>query len=241
MENKDYIQEELQELAPAIVQIEKRNVYSVSPGYFDNLSEEIFAKIALEHSEIANLPRLTPYKVPENYFEDSAKSILQAVTRDARKDEVYKEMEEISSLLNTISKKPVYTVPTGYFDRAINSPVSTSSKPAGKVLSIFSVPKVVNYVAAAVIIAFMAVGMYLLINNNSSTVREQKSNPTAEIKNLSEAEISNFLKTNFAAEDVSATSLSSHVKESDLKKSIKEMSDKEIQQFLQEEGETDEI
>ncbi len=240
MESRNYIEEELQALAPAIVQIDKSNVYSVSPNYFNDLTANILEKVQAGFEPVYYFIKINPYKVPEGYFDELAKSILQKVKKEKERTDVFTEMESISPLLNTISKKPVYSVPEDFFDQKVSPPNNETFKPTLKVASTRVFTTFIKYAAAAVITALLAVSMYLLINKNSN-ITEQKINPTAEVKKLSESEIADFLRTNFSAEDVSSASNNASLIETDIKKSVREMSDKEIQQFLQEEGETDEI
>ena len=80
MGKNDYILQELMEISACMANISKTNVYSVSPTYFDDLSEEITRKIMLNKERAYNFPPAsTPYVIPENYFTNLPGLIFQNV------------------------------------------------------------------------------------------------------------------------------------------------------------------
>ncbi len=94
------------------------------------------------------------------------------------------------------------------------------------------------YAIAAVISTLVAVGLFLVMDksvSNSSTV----ANTTIQVKSLSEDDIANYLKT---VSPVAETTAANKGKvENDINKTLSKMSDKEIKDFLKENGEWDEI
>ena len=236
MENNNYIRQELMEVSPSIVQIEKSNLYSVSPSYFDSLSQEIMEKIQTGKEPVYFFSSVMPYFVPEGYFVYLSEKILQKISQE-NKLGVSEELETISPLLNTINKKPVYSVPEGYFDRMPVIPAK-EIKPGMKVISGKLSTKLFRYAIAAVFISILSVGMFLFLGKSKKELQLQAV--TAEVQKLSDEDIVEFLKKTTASDEVT-TITSKALKENDIKKSISEMSDKEIQQFLQESGYLDEI
>jgi len=230
--------EELNKINPLIQKIDKTEVYSVPASYFNNLAADIINKLDLSKEHAYFFGSSVLYSVPENYFTNLPDLILQKVISDQRKpDSVFEEMESLAPLLNTINKKPVYSLPVDFFERV---PVSSIvlQKQKTKIISVKNRSKFLRLAAAAVIIPFLAIGVYTLTAKDS--LKSNNSKAKNEVKNLSKEEIVNFLKKN-SAEDPSSTSQNTSVNDNKLQSSLKQISDKEIQQFLKETGESDEI
>lgn len=235
MENKREILQELKDVAPGLMQLQSRHPYTVSSLYFEGLADAVVEKIK-SFPAVSFLTAQNPYTVPQYYFETSPAIILRKVKEGTQNNEVFDELEQLSPVLNTIGKNSVYTVPHGYFDTLGLKAIEGAKRPKAVLLGSFS--KAIRYVAAAVIIGLVVVGMFLFIGKGDS---KGLGNAKAEVKNLSEQEIVDFLKTSWPTENVVMTVGNKNVKESDIKRSLSKMSDQEIQQFLQENGEHDEM
>ncbi|MEJ7682840.1 MAG: hypothetical protein WKG06_34270 [Segetibacter sp.] len=193
MNNNNQILQELREICPLTAKISKTNVYSVSSSYFNNLSEEILDRINLIKEHAYNFPSSTPFSVPEDYFKNLSEVILQKVIGHYRQlNEVIEETEKIAPLLNTISKKPVYSIPPGFFDK-IQIPSVQIKRTKAKVVSINNWSKFLKFSAAAVITSILAIGVYTITGRDFITSR-RNNNAKNEVKNLSKEEIVNFLK-----------------------------------------------
>jgi hypothetical protein len=240
MENINHIQEELREIAPTIASITKTNVYSVTPTFFEKLGADIVAKIQSGIEPVYFLSNVTPYTVPNDYFENFPGMILEQVAgRQESRNEVFEEMEKISPLLNTIDKKPVFNVPADYFERA-QSRGNPIARGEAKVISIKNASSnFLKYAVAAVIFSIMAVGVFMFLGKEKGTSRAASSSAAVDLKNLSEREIVEFLKKNASYEGLAPRN--GYDKANDVKSAVKEMTDKEIQQFLQENAVSEEI
>lgn len=238
MENNNIIQQELMGVCPSIVQIEKSNLYSVSPSYFDQLPTEIMKKINTGTEPSYFFSHENPYAVPVGYFGSLSEEILKRVSQEKQTES--EELEAIAPILNTIGKKSLYKVPDDYFDSLkIPTVEATIAQQPAKVVSGRSFAKLYKYAVAAAFIGVMLVGMFLFLQRDDEGL--QKANPvTAEVKKLSDKDIEEFLKNTSAADDVTLTP-ATNKQEIDVKKSVSEMSDQEIQKFLKESGELDEM
>jgi hypothetical protein len=238
MENNNHIQEELRSEIPLIADIAKNNLFSVPDFYFDNLSEEIFKKIAVGVEPVYAFSNNMPYSVPEGYFDNVSKNILDNISFDRSVEmPVFEEMETISPLLNTISKKAVFTTPDGYFS-STNFTVPVVEKPA--VVSMAGRPRgFMRYAVAAVIATILGIGIFLITGKETNT-SVAASEVSKQVKTLSEEEIVAFLKKSAPNENISFASPNGG-KEKEIKKLVSQMSDEEIESFLQETGEIDEI
>ena len=239
MNSKKYIIEELNKISPLIKEIDKTEVYSVSPSYFDNLSVDIINNIHLSKEHAYFFGSAAPYSTPDNYFQNLPGLILQKVVANQTKpDAVFEETENIAPLLNRIEKTPVFSVPANYFDRTQLPTVTIQTRQA-KIASIRKRSQFLRLAAAAVVIPFLAVGVYTLTSRDF--LKNGSNKAKNEVKNLSREEIVNFLKGNDSSEHASSTSQNTSVDDPKLQRSLKQISDKEIQQFLKETGESDEI
>jgi len=239
MKNEKHIPEELKEISPLLIEIDKAEVYSVPSFYFTNLSEEIVDRITEIKERAYFFGSFTPYYIPENYFNNLPEIILQKVREPQKKSEdVFEEMENLAPLLNTISKNPLLSVPVNYFDN-IRLPSAAPYQQKAKVIEIKRRSTFSRIAAAAVIIPFLAVGVYIITGREG--IRSNTSRVKSVVKNLSKAEIVNYLKKSTSTENTSSASQKTSANDNELKSSLRQISDKEIQQFLKETGESDEI
>lgn len=122
-------------------ELKKHNPYKVPVDYFDGLAMHVLLKIASQKSV---------YQSPENYFGTLPNQILQKI----KESNVANELDVIAPLLNKISKQSPYTVPESYFNNA-QTQIPT------KVVKL-SAQKIIKYIAAAVVIGFIAIGIFWL-------------------------------------------------------------------------------
>ena len=181
-----------------------------------------------------------PHSVPSGYFENLSGNILNKIVAEKEVEmPVFEEMEAISPLLNTISKKSVYSVPDGYFNTNTFG-VHAVDKPVAKVVSMRSRQSYfMRYAVAAVIATILGISIFLITGKESNT-QMAATEASSQVKSLSDEEIVEFLKRNAPNENLSFAS-PNNGKEKEIKISVSKMSDEEIKNFLQETGEIDEI
>jgi len=240
MKNNNIIFRELKDISPLIVQINQTNPYSVSSFYFDNLSTDILKKIKLSKKVLYDSKPVTPYSIPKGYFKNLPELLLQRIDSEQQyANEVFEETESIAPILNTISKNQVYKTPDDFFERW-KAPDITTQKQEAIVVPLRRSSKILRFSAAsAAAILFFTVGIYTISKryNEPSEVNTAK----IKVKNLSKDEIVHYLKSHIPAQNVTSASKYTSKYQNTIKRSLKEVSDKEIQQFLKETGESDEI
>ena len=223
MEKSENILQELQEISPAVAAINKTNVGAVPDLYFATLADKILQRVSGEAN--TTLPKANPFEVPGGYFEGLAGNILNKVK--SQQSEVYKELADISPLLNTISKQPVFTVPTGYFEQENFK----ATKPKSKVISFSATKKVLRYAVAAAVTGIMAISSYLYLGNDNGAGPENVNvNVSASVGDLSEEEILGYLETNSSATD--AVNIINTEQPIDVDGLIEEMPEEDIREFL---------
>src|SRR5690349_812105 len=114
MEYNSDILQELKEISPLLSKIENKNPYVIAPSYFNTLSKDVLNKIKGDDENYSSFTRLNPYTAPDSYFESLPNNMIKKIKYEVGTNEVFAEMEEISPLLNTISKAPLYSTPPRY-------------------------------------------------------------------------------------------------------------------------------
>ena len=239
MTNRENILQELQELKSILADAGFQNTYQVPTGYFDGLADEILKRVrALESTtaeeELKNLSPLLssiskqmPHSVPAGYFDAFEKKLEQTISTN--KDQTaQEELETLSPLLSELKNKNTYTIPEGYFEN-LQPAIDKATFPAAKVISITN-RKWFRYAAAALVIGFVATVGLLFFNKQESIDPADKSYSWIKknLKKVSTDDINEFVELsnteNADVVKVEAKDEISHL--------LKDVSDKEIQDFL---------
>jgi len=114
METKNDLLNELESLSPLIAAMDKVNVFTVPPGYFDSLSYTVLACVNEEQNPTTNNLAVIHSTIPEGYFDQLAASILDKIKTEQTAKE---EIETLSPILSGLQYKKVFEVPTGYFEQ----------------------------------------------------------------------------------------------------------------------------
>lgn len=234
------ILQELKEICPFLLQVENKSPYTISFSYFDQLSTIILSKIKTGDQVFPSLTSINPYAAPAGYFDNLSNNIIRTINLETGKNEVFKELEEISPLLNTISKAPVYSIPVNFFSELVpNKSVAVEKR--ARVSYFTTSKKIISYAVAAVVIGLLVAGLFLFTGKQTNTTSVANTKTLPEVNKLSEQEIVEFLKTTSPAEGIVISNNQSNKKDVDIKRMVDEMSDKEIQQFLEDNGEKNEM
>jgi hypothetical protein len=233
MENREIIMSELKEISPLLTEINKENVYSVSPAYFNKVAELVIEKINLESKQGFHFSLVNPYTVSADYFDRFSQTVLEAIkNQHPVQNEVAEELSAVAPFLNKVSKRSVYEIPGDYF-LTLNSAVhykkpQTEVVPFGKRFSRLAV--------AAVVASTIAVGGYLLLGKDGGKTKAQAINVQSAVKGLRDDEIIEFLKrqNNTAASEKNKSN-------ERIRKKLKQMTEDEIRQYLRENYSSGEI
>jgi hypothetical protein len=96
-----------------IARVNKVNVFTVSEGYFESISDTVL--ICLQEGNIVYNTTSSQIAddVPQGYFDNLASSILDRIKSTETSSE---EIQTLSPLLFDLQKRQVFTVPTNYFE-----------------------------------------------------------------------------------------------------------------------------
>jgi hypothetical protein len=238
MNNKDTIRE-LNDLNSPLANITLENIYSVPEGYFEGLASQILNRIrALNVTDageelsylspfLGSISKKLPYSVPGGYFDELAEQLTASVQFREGYQTADEELFALSPVLSGIGKQNPYSVPQGYFDGLeSNIKLNNRARASAKVVSMVN-RKWIRIAAAAVIIGFITLTGIQFLNNNSRS----SSHPYGAIDSngVSTADINSFIQ--IVDEGSGQNSMAISVK-TDIKDLMKDVSDKDIQDFL---------
>lgn len=216
------------ELPVELANIRHLPTYAVTPGYFENLAEDIMGKVNLPLA--ANAPFSAP---PVNYFDGLSNAILLKIKTAAATNDAQKELEEIEPLLTTVSKTNIYRVPDNYFT-SFAVAIPALKKPAS-LLKMRSSTSWMSYAAAAMIAVVISSGVIFLAEKNKQDTDNAYSQALARV---SDSELSDYL-AQAPAVDADAISTSQDDDnatsgESIYKAFLNNVSDNELENYLNE-------
>ncbi|HEU0226519.1 MAG TPA: hypothetical protein VFQ86_02180 [Arachidicoccus soli] len=217
-------------------------LYKVPEGYFNELAEQVVEKLRSEAFSNAK-----GYVVPEGYFNSFAENILQKVKTVSSQNTVEEELETIAPLLNTISKRNVYSIAKDYFEQLPSLLIEQQQfeKETPKVIPLSTKKYTWQKWAAAAVIAgaVLSGGLYLenyknenLHNSSSkqyaSAVSQENMNLEENLSNLSEDEIISYLAV--PNPDISTKDSASLIgaASEDTQKAISSMTNEELENYL---------
>ena len=238
---KENILQELNELKSTLATITPQNVYTVPVGYFDGLAAQVLNRIkAMEATNaveelsylspsLSNISRQVPYAVPGGYFEGLAENAMQSIRESSDYQTAKEELETLSPLLSGLKKTMPYSVPDGYFENLAEK----RNKPAAKLVPITK-RSVFRYAAAAVFTGIVVLAGFIYFNtrNTVDPVDQPYAWVKKSLKKVDKADIDAFV--NLADEELTNVVVTSPVKPEEIKELMKDVSDKEIQDFLDE-------
>lgn len=232
MSQRANILEELKELGSSLAGEPVKPVFSVPDGYFEELVEVVLNKIRAQEAEnseslpagLANISREMPYEIPPGYFAELSNRILAIVKQDRS---VHDEITELSPLLAGIKKQMPYELPAGYFE-TIGSEKKVET---ARVVSI-TARRWFKFAAAAVVPGMIFLAGLLYFNSRPDPVKDPHGFVVKKMKHVPTQELDEFVK--LAEEEELASNGSMPVKTDEIKELMKDVSDKELQDFLNE-------
>jgi len=216
--------------------------FSVPEGYFDGLATSVLAKIKGEQpvaasEEIAQLSPLLagiskglPYSVPDGFFQSSLEG-LNAITSE----------NEESLVLSFIDREMPYEVPAGYFANLSEQILEKINNRSARVVPMKRTW--MRLAIAAMLTGLIAVSGIVYFNSRSGhSPSAAASVPVAiELKKVSTEELNEFIKTTAVDVDDKAHMTANTSSRKETKKLFDDVSDKELEAFLNQLPTDDEI
>jgi hypothetical protein len=171
---RDDILNEMRGISQLIADSGAVNAYTLPEGYFERLPDIILEKIQAAPAMLPETANI--YQVPENYFDTLPGIILSKIQEgQMQSNEVREELETLGPLLNTISKKPLFSLPDGYFEQlrpAMKEADVLQGK--AKLVRFKTYRRWIQYAAAAMVAGILVSGAFLFTDSNSYLELEKK-------------------------------------------------------------------
>jgi hypothetical protein len=232
MANRDIIQE-LSDLGSSLAALNSTNVYSIPNGYFEGFSNQVLAIIKNKDdlSLLSELPKVNPFQVPKDYFNGLEEKIMNAIRNHPDYQTSTEELQSISPLLSSLHKRPVYSVPEGYFEN-FNVP-GEQKKNQPKVISITS-RKWFRYAAAAIVISAISLtGFFVYKNNQTDSAKRTIAKLQKDIKKIDDVKKTDSL-IDFMEDGLNQKEMASNqilAKVDDVQKLLQDVSTDELKAF----------
>jgi len=234
MNRRNHIQNELNGLNSNLLSEGNGTPFTIPDGYFEGFAASVLVRIKtdqLSASEeiaqlspfLAGISRSMPFEVPHDYFQTNIE-VLPAITS-----------EEESLVLSFIDKGMPYEVPKGYFANLPEQALEKAEATRPKVVRM-NARKWVRMAVAAMIAGIITVSGITYFNG-SKTPKASTSSSVAvkedlkkDLKTVSTEELDAFIKSTVAHNE--AATARNTPKASEVKSLLKDVSDKELNEFL---------
>ena len=233
MTQRANILQELHEIGSRLLNEAPQNIYSVPVGYFEGFADQLLNRIKELNTLspiLNNISKENLFSVPAGYFDGLEERLMNIVRESEDYQTAREELESISPLLSGLNKPMPYNVPQGYFE---NLNPEVNNKPEIKIVSITR-RRWFSYAAVAVVVSVIALGGLLFGNRKTSV--DPNSNPgewvAKNIKKVNTEDLNNFIQLTDEEKLDKENMQESIDKTSDIKELIKDVPEKEIQEFL---------
>ncbi len=235
--------EELADLSPFLGRIDKKMPFQVPEGYFgditnrlsliiesaqtirsneqefapENAGEESFSPL------LAGLKNIPAYQAPAGYFDGLADRLLQRAKQQDKKEQMFPQV-------------PIPAQPAP----AIQQPVFAAQSAPAKMIPFSRRRTWLKYAAAAIVSGLMLTGGWMKWHNSGVTA---PIDLTKSLSNVSDQEIESYLANQNAplAEDLSNSTASVDITESDINNLLGDISDGELKEYVDEHGDAKDI
>ncbi len=237
------ITQEEQTVPDSLHSISIENVYKAPEGYFDGLSGSILNRIkAMETQDakeeleflsplLGQIEKKNPFTSPVSYFDEFSDNIVAGVKAV---EFVNEELENLSPLMLSLKHKNVYETPAGYFENLATTILTKVKQPPARIINIDLGKKIFRYAAAAIVIGFIATGSYFYFKPADIV---NGANP--DLAKVTTEEIENFVNNNtLVLPDTTSVLSEDNNDEEDGKDLLADVSDEELQQYLEQHGGT---
>ncbi len=261
MSNRTQILNELESIAPVLVNTPVAMPCQLPADYFETFAASVLVKLGLDENHasaphLVNISNKNLYTTPNGYFEGLADVMMDKIYKAESKTavpqgyfeslpdillskihgmEVQQELEELAPILNTIDKQPVHFVPQGYFENLQPATEETATAET-KVISIKRKTNWLKYAVAACFTGALAFTTFSIINKKTVIEPVVAININEAFSKLSDTTLENYF--NKEATNIEPNTIAyQEVEDDDIKDFLKEFSDEDLQQYLKNEGE----
>ena len=181
-----------------------------------------------------------PFNVPGGYFNELDEKIMEIIRSILDYQTSTEELESVSPLLSSISKRPVYSVPKGYFE---NFRPGVEEKKGTKVVSITG-QKWFRYAAAAIIVGVILMAGVIAFNiSNRNSAGNTLAKFEKEVKKINDVKstenLIDFMDTGLNEKELASRQKS--IKTDDVQQLLKDVSLDELKDFNEESKDIEDV
>ena len=238
--------------ADPFLNICKDNIYELPNGYFEGLADAILNRVKASEAYnvkeelnllspvLGQLDKNSPFTTPDGYFSELSHNVVSGVQAI---EFVNEELENLSPMMGSLKGKVVYLVPEGYFEQFPTTVLNTLRHPSAKVISLSFSRRVIRYAVAAAVIGVLALVTWIMVPHAGNSGIEVAGTGTdtelkQKVKSVSDAEILNYTDDNSVALADATSATGAAIGEKDAKDLLADVSDEELQHYLEEHGGT---
>ncbi len=232
--------EEPEILSPSLLQLKKACTFEVPAEYFKEFPLTLLKRIELEEKAfekdeleifsplLREMKKTVPFKLPEGYFEQFPSEIIEGVNAV---DYVNQELESHSPIMNNLKIQNRYKVPDGYFDNLGDNLLSIVKYPGKASVVPFNFnKKMLRYSVAALVAGLMSIAAWTFYHDKPVL---NPGNELTDMEKISNDEMINYLESTPVTSVENAGTASVTIKEDDVKELFTDVSDEELQQYLE--------
>jgi len=199
--------------------------------------DKISSALASLSQHVAQLPKNTPFSVPQDYFDSFPNRLMENILTEASEQ----DLMELSPFLKSLQHENPYTLPEGYFNN-VKVDVTRNQTP---VVGMFKLTSWAKYAAAACLLGIMAAVFFVTNTENGKQVAAVSKEPETFHNKVSQDAIALYLEEmdNLTAaetienEPVDASSnLLVDLNSETIKEILQEIPDKYISLYMDQDG-----
>ena len=199
----------------------------------DNISEELTSL----SQHVAQLPKNTPFTVPNGYFDNFPGRLMDSIQHEASGPDLI----ELSPLLKSLKHENPYTTPEGYF----NQFKVATPKDQAPVVGMFTLRSWVKYAAAACLLGIIATVFFVSKTANEIPLAslskepqtfQHKVSPDAIAMYLEEMDNLSAVETTENEQVETGSNLLVDMSSETIKEILQEIPDKDISLYMDQNG-----
>jgi hypothetical protein len=239
MNNRKIIQKELNEWSSKIPSNLHEPVFSLPNTYFENFAFTVLAKIKIEndvHTDgeliksspvFSLISREMPFQVPEDYFTNFADITIAS------------DSDKLPKIIAEIEKVPPFKIPTGYFNAFPATVLTVLSVTPARTIPLYQ-RNWVRMSVAAIVAGIISISSFLYLDNQKNSIPESSSASLEQnLKDVADNDIEEFIRTADATGEIEEAQL--HTSFTDVTYLLKDIQDHEIDAFLDQVPEGEEL
>lgn len=199
--------------------------------------DTISSELTSLSQHVAQLPKITPFSVPKDYFDNFPSRLMDTIKNEATEQ----DLMELSPALKSLKHENPYTLPEGYFNN-IKIEIPGNQAP---VIGMHRFGSWVKYAAAACLVGIIATVLFVSKTDNGNQLAAQSKEPETFDNRVTPDAIALYLEEmdNLTGSETieneqidTALNLLVDLNSETIKEILQEIPDKDISLFMNQDG-----